>query len=128
MEPSGVLLLDKPAGMTSHDCVNKIRRLYNTKKVGHTGTLDPMATGVLPILVGRAAKAAEYVVSDDKIYRAGLKLGITTDTEDTTGTVLTRLDTIPDEAAVRAVCARFTGRSEERRVGKECRSRWSPYH
>ena len=83
MEPSGVLLLDKPAGMTSHDCVNKIRRLFDTKKVGHTGTLDPMATGVLPILVGRAAKAAEYVVSDDKIYRAGLKLGITTDTEDT---------------------------------------------
>jgi tRNA pseudouridine(55) synthase len=76
MEPSGVLLLDKPAGMTSHDCVGRIRRLYNTKKVGHTGTLDPMATGVLPILVGRAAKAAEYVVSDDKIYRAGLKLGI----------------------------------------------------
>ena len=109
MEPSGVLLLDKPAGMTSHDCVNRIRRLFDTKKVGHTGTLDPMATGVLPILVGRAAKAAEYVVSDDKIYRAGLKLGITTDTEDTTGTVLTRLDTIPDEAAVRAVCARFTG-------------------
>ena len=109
MEPSGVLLLDKPAGMTSHDCVNRIRRLYNTKKVGHTGTLDPMATGVLPILIGRAAKAAEYVVSDDKIYRAGLKLGITTDTEDTTGTVLTRSDAIPDETAVRAVCARFTG-------------------
>ena len=108
-EPSGVILINKPAGFTSHDCVNKIRRLYNTKKVGHTGTLDPMATGVLPVLVGRAAKAAELLVSDDKIYRAGLKLGLTTDTEDTTGTTLTKCDDIPDEERVLAVCREFVG-------------------
>lgn len=108
-EPSGVILINKPAGFTSHDCVNKIRRLYNTKKVGHTGTLDPMATGVLPVLVGRAAKAAELLVSDDKIYRAGLKLGLTTDTEDTTGAVLTECVDIPDAERVLAVCREFVG-------------------
>ncbi len=109
MEPFGVLLLHKQAGMTSHDCVNKVRRLFQTKKVGHTGTLDPMATGVLPILIGRAAKAAEYVVSENKVYRAGLTLGITTDTEDTSGTVLTRSEDIPTEETVREICASFEG-------------------
>ena len=84
-EPSGVLIVNKHGGVTSHDIVNKIRRLYNTKRVGHTGTLDPMATGVLVVLVGRAAKAAEYLVCDTKEYRATLRLGITTDTEDVTG-------------------------------------------
>ena len=108
-EPSGVIILNKPEGMTSHDCVNKIRRLYNTKKVGHTGTLDPMATGVLPILIGRAAKAAEYLSAEDKTYVAGLRLGITTDTEDTTGTVLTECSDIPDEQKVLEVCASFVG-------------------
>ena len=108
-EPSGVLVLNKPAGMTSHDCVNIIRRLYDTKKVGHTGTLDPMATGVLPILIGRAAKASDLLTAEDKVYRAGLKLGITTDTEDTTGAILTTSDAIPSEQAVREVCASFVG-------------------
>ena len=89
-ELSGVLVLYKPRGMTSHDCVNKIRRLYNTKKVGHTGTLDPDAVGVLPILIGRAAKAADVLPDNDKVYRAGLKLGLKTDTEDITGEVLSR--------------------------------------
>ncbi len=108
-EPSGVILINKPAGFTSHDCVNKIRRIYNTKKVGHTGTLDPMATGVLPVLVGRAAKAAELLVSDDKVYRAGLRLGVTTDTEDTTGAVLTECADIPEAERVFAVCREFVG-------------------
>ncbi len=108
-EPTGVLILHKGEGMTSHDCVNRIRRLFGTKKVGHTGTLDPMATGVLPILLGRAAKAADFLAAEDKIYRAGLKLGLTTDTEDTTGQILSRSDAIPDEASVRTVCARFVG-------------------
>jgi len=109
MEPSGVILLNKPAGMTSHDCVNRIRRLFNTKKVGHTGTLDPMATGVLPILIGRAAKACEYLTADSKVYRAGLRLGITTDTEDTTGSVLTSTDDLPSWDKVYKVCADFVG-------------------
>ena len=77
-EPSGVLIINKHKGVTSHDIVNKIRRLYNTKRVGHTGTLDPLATGVLVVLVGRAAKAAEYLVCDEKSYKAILNLGITT--------------------------------------------------
>ena len=108
-EPCGVLVIDKPAGMTSHDAVNKIRRLYNTKKVGHTGTLDPMATGVLVILIGRAAKAAEYIVSDSKRYTAGLLLGLNTDTLDTTGTILSESSDIPDREAVLASLEDFTG-------------------
>ena len=108
-EISGVLILYKPAGFTSHDCVNKIRRLYNTKKVGHTGTLDPMATGVLPILIGRAAKASDLVTAEDKLYRAGLKLGITTDTEDTTGNILSSSDSIPSGDEVREVIKSFVG-------------------
>ena len=108
-EPCGVLIIDKPAGMTSHDIVGKVRRLYGTRRVGHTGTLDPMATGVLTVLIGRAAKAAEYLSSDRKTYLATLRLGLTTDTEDTTGEILTQCDQIPDEAAVMAVLPRFRG-------------------
>ena len=106
-EPSGVLILDKPTGFTSHDCVNKVRRFYNTKKVGHTGTLDPDASGVLVVLVGRAAKAADFLVSDEKTYLAGLRLGITTATEDTTGKVLTESSEIPDRERVLSVCESF---------------------
>ena len=84
-EYSGVLLIDKPEGKTSHDIVWAVRRLFHTKRVGHTGTLDPMATGVLVVLVGRAAKAAEYLSVKNKTYRAVLRLGLTTDTEDVTG-------------------------------------------
>ena len=108
-EPFGILPIDKPSGMTSHDVVGKIRRLYHTKKVGHTGTLDPMATGVLILLLGRAAKAAEYLTSDKKTYEATLRLGMTTDTEDITGTVLTTSADIPDEAAVLAAIDGFHG-------------------
>ncbi len=108
-EPSGVILINKPEGFTSHDCVNKIRRLFNTKKVGHTGTLDPMATGVLPILIGRAAKASDLLVCDDKKYRAGLRLGITTDTEDTTGVVLSESGEIPESDTVYEACREFIG-------------------
>ena len=112
-EPEGILVLDKPAGMTSHDCVAIIRRLFHTRKVGHTGTLDPMATGVLPILLGRAAKAAEYLSAEDKHYIAGLRLGLTTDTEDITGTVLTECNEIPDEDAVQAAVRCFIGEIEQ---------------
>lgn len=108
-EPDGVLIVDKHAGVTSHDIVGKVRRLYGTKRVGHTGTLDPMATGVLVVLVGRAAKASEYLTCDRKRYLATLRLGITTDTEDTSGTVLTQTDHIPDFAALKAVLPEFRG-------------------
>lgn len=110
---SGILLVDKPAGMTSHDVVGRIRRLYNTREVGHTGTLDPMATGLLVVLVGRAVKASDMIVSNAKRYVAGLTLGITTDTEDMSGTVLTESDRIPDEGAVLTVIEGFLGESEQ---------------
>lgn len=110
---SGVLLLDKPEGPTSHDMVGLTRRLYSTRRVGHTGTLDPLATGLLILLIGRAAKAAEYLVSDDKRYTATLRLGITTDTEDITGEVLTRADALPSPDEVAAVCAAMVGKGEQ---------------
>ena len=108
-EPDGVLIINKPSGPTSHDIVNKIRRMYGTKRVGHTGTLDPMATGVLVVLVGRAAKAAEYITTDSKKYRATLHLGITTDTEDITGNITSESSNIPHSEAVMSVVRKFTG-------------------
>lgn len=109
IEPDGILLVDKPAGMTSHDVVWKVRKLFGTKKVGHTGTLDPMATGVLVVLLGRAAKACEYVSHDEKVYEATLRLGLTTDTEDVTGSTLTTCDTLPAPADVERVLPSFRG-------------------
>ncbi len=109
-EPSGVSIVNKHAGVTSHDIVGKIRRLYGTRQVGHTGTLDPMATGVLVILIGRAAKASEYLASDRKQYRATLRLGLTTDTEDITGSVLTQAESIPDKPAVMEILSQFRGK------------------
>lgn len=106
---NGVIIVNKHKGVTSHDIVAKIRRLYGTKKVGHTGTLDPMATGVLPILIGRAAKAAEYLVSDSKRYVAEIKLGIETDTEDITGKILKTSDTLPGKTEFFEVCKEFVG-------------------
>jgi tRNA pseudouridine55 synthase len=96
-------------GMTSHDVVGLVRKLYGTKRVGHTGTLDPMASGVLVVLVGRAAKATEYISSASKRYRAVMRLGITTDTEDTTGEILTACKDIPKGDAVRTAAAEFVG-------------------
>lgn len=108
-EPSGVLIVNKHTGLTSHDVVGRIRRLYNTRKVGHTGTLDPDASGVLVVLIGRAAKAAEYLVSDEKKYRATLRLGLTTDTEDASGEVLTKSEDIPSSEKVFEACSQFVG-------------------
>lgn len=94
---NGILLVDKPAGWTSHDVVQKMRRLYETRQVGHTGTLDPMATGLLPICIGKATKVAEYISDDKKAYAARAVKGIRTDTGDTTGVVYARSDVpIPD--------------------------------
>lgn len=112
-EPSGVLIVHKHANATSHDIVNKIRRLYGTRRVGHTGTLDPMATGVLVVLIGRAAKASEYLTSDQKQYRATLRLGLTTDTEDVTGQVLTSSEQIPTAPEVNAILPRFRGKIQQ---------------
>ena len=108
-EPCGVLVVNKHKGVTSHDIVNKIRRLYGTRRVGHTGTLDPLATGVLVVLVGRAAKASEYLVCDSKKYRAAMRLGLTSDSEDVTGNILTTSEDIPAADEVEAACAKFVG-------------------
>lgn len=106
---SGILIVNKHAGVTSHRIISICRRLYQTTQVGHTGTLDPLATGVLPILIGRAVKASEYVMAGEKRYIATLRLGLTTDTEDVTGAILTESDAIPCYREVAAVCARFIG-------------------
>lgn len=105
----GVLLIHKPYGITSFDVVARVRRLYGTKQVGHTGTLDPIATGLLPVLVGRAVKASEFLTEKDKEYIAGLRLGITTDTEDITGSILTETQTIPAREAVLTTANSFVG-------------------
>ena len=91
-EPHGVLRVDKPRGPTSHDVVDKIRRLYQTRRVGHAGTLDPMATGLLIILIGRATKASDQLMAQDKTYEAELTLGIETDSQDAEGKVILTAD------------------------------------
>ncbi len=83
----GLLLVNKPSGITSHDVVAKIRKIFSIKSVGHTGTLDPLATGVMVILVGEATKLSQYILEGDKAYRVKMKLGLTTDTFDITGQV-----------------------------------------
>ena len=109
-ENSGVLLLSKASGYTSHDCVAVVRRLYQTKKVGHTGTLDPMATGLLPMLIGGAVKAADVLTDAPKRYLATLRLGVETDTQDISGTVLRRFaGEYPAQERVRAVLQAFCG-------------------
>lgn len=84
----GIILINKPQGMTSHDVVNRVRRIMKTKKVGHCGTLDPMATGVLVVGINKATKALQFLMSEEKQYRATLKLGSSTDTYDSEGKVL----------------------------------------
>jgi tRNA pseudouridine55 synthase len=110
---SGVVVLNKPYGITSHDAVNKLRRIFKTKKVGHTGTLDPMATGVLPILVGNAVKASSFLVTDSKSYRAGMLLGIKTDTEDTSGKIIEENEVLVSDAEVSAAVSSFKGEGRQ---------------
>ncbi len=89
---NGALILDKPEGITSQGAVNAVRKIFGTRKVGHTGTLDPMATGVLIVLVGSAVKASELLLGGEKSYTATLKLGVTTDTQDIWGVETSRFD------------------------------------
>lgn len=110
---SGVLIINKHAGVTSHRIISACRKLYDTPKVGHTGTLDPMATGVLPVLLGRAVKASDYVMAHDKEYVCEMKLGLTTDTEDITGEVLSTVPDIPAEAEVLEACSSFVGKIKQ---------------
>ena len=106
----GILNINKPAGMTSHDVIGDLRRLLGMKKIGHTGTLDPMATGVLPICLGKATRVAEYMDMDFKTYRCTMSLGVVTDTQDIWGEVVELRDTTGiTEAAVRAAFMTFRG-------------------
>src|SRR3982751_5022872 len=84
----GLLLVDKPAGMTSHDVVQCVRRIYGQRSIGHLGTLDPFATGLLVLLLGRATRLATFLDTEPKVYEASIKFGEETDTDDTTGTVI----------------------------------------
>lgn len=106
---NGIILIDKPKGYTSFDVVAKMRRLCKTKKIGHAGTLDPMATGVLPILVGNATKFQELLQNSDKEYLATFKLGITTDTEDITGKVLSTSPVKVNLYDIKNVIQKFIG-------------------
>ncbi len=110
---SGILIVDKPAGWTSQDVCAKLRGLLHERRVGHGGTLDPMATGVLPVFCGRATRAVSFAVGEEKRYVAGIRFGITTDTQDITGRVLTCGGGAPGEADIRAVLPRFTGEQEQ---------------
>ena len=93
-ELSGILLMDKPQGFTSHDVVAKLRGILHTRKIGHGGTLDPLATGVLPVFIGGATKAADFAAAQDKEYVAGFTLGYCTDTQDVTGEIVQTGDRI----------------------------------
>lgn len=106
---NGLILLDKPAGSTSFKAAACIRRIYGEKRVGHTGTLDPLATGVLPILVGRATRLCSYVLEADKRYAATVRLGITTDSLDITGEVLSEREVNVTDVALKTALEHFTG-------------------
>ena len=110
---NGIIVIDKPAGWTSHDVAAKLRGALKEKRVGHSGTLDPIATGVLPVFTGRATRAAEFFGNDDKEYIAGLRLGIVTDTMDVTGAVIRSCEAVVSERELAAVIARFQGAQKQ---------------
>lgn len=105
----GILLIDKPEGFTSFDVLASLRRPLGTKKLGHTGTLDPMATGVLPVLVGRATKLCSLLPESDKTYIAGFKFGYSTDTLDVTGKRLSSTDIKVTSGDIEGIIPKFTG-------------------
>lgn len=105
----GILIVDKPAGWTSFDVIAKMRGVLGTRKLGHSGTLDPMATGVLPVFCGGASKAVDLQLNHDKTYRATLRLGSRTDTGDITGTVLETRPVTAGEAELKDILSRFVG-------------------
>ena len=105
----GLLLVDKPAGMTSHDVVQHVRRIYGERSIGHLGTLDPFATGLLVLLIGRATRLATFLDTEPKVYDATIRFGTETDTDDTTGTVIRTADP-PRESDIRAGLKTLTGR------------------
>jgi tRNA pseudouridine55 synthase len=107
--PEGLLLVDKPAGMTSHDVVMIVRRVYGEKSIGHLGTLDPFATGLLILLIGRVTRLANFIVTDPKVYEAGIEFGAETDTDDST-VIIVRQSDPPSQDAVDTAIRDLTGR------------------
>lgn len=105
----GIVIVDKPQGWTSQDVTARLRRVFGIRRIGHGGTLDPMATGVLPVFVGRATRAVEFFEHAEKTYETVLRLGITTDTEDMTGTVLTEENVSFTEEQLQETLAAFRG-------------------
>ena len=110
---NGIILIDKPQEWTSHDVVGKLRGILHERRIGHSGTLDPLATGLLVVFVGRATRAVEFAEADRKEYVAGLRLGMSTDTQDITGRIVSEGSGIPDEPEVRNVLERFKGGLEQ---------------
>lgn len=110
---NGIVIIDKPAGWTSQDVVSKLRGVLHTKRIGHGGTLDPMATGVLPVFVGRATRAVEFFEHAEKTYETVLRLGITTDTEDITGSVLQQQEVTVTEQQFLTVLEQFRGEIQQ---------------
>lgn len=109
---NGLLIIDKAQGLTSHDVVRHVRRILKTRKVGHTGTLDPLATGVLPVAIGHGTRLVQYLLEKDKSYRTTLRLGAVTDTQDSTGKVLEETaDVDIDPERIREVVNSFFGTS-----------------
>ena len=106
---NGIVIVDKPQDWTSQDVTARLRRVFNTRRIGHGGTLDPMATGVLPVFVGRATRGVEFFEHAEKTYEATLRLGLATDTEDITGTVLEERPVTVTEAEFLAILAQFRG-------------------
>jgi len=109
----GIIIIDKPAGWTSQDVTAKLRGVFQTRRIGHGGTLDPMATGVLPVFVGRATRGVEFFEHADKVYETTLRLGLTTDTEDITGTILEEKPVCVTEEQVKAVLEQFKGEIQQ---------------
>ncbi len=110
---NGILLIDKEPDWTSNDVVVKLKGILHERRIGHSGTLDPMATGLLVVFVGRATRAIQFAESDSKRYRAALRLGITTDTQDITGTVLEKKNASVTQSELEAVLERFHGEIEQ---------------
>ncbi len=110
---NGIIIIDKPAGKTSHDMVYFMRKMTGVKKVGHTGTLDPMATGVLPMCIGNATKIADMLTLSDKRYIAQLVLGMTTDTQDAEGVTLTECGVSCTDDEIRRAAGSFVGETEQ---------------
>ena len=110
---NGILIVDKPADWTSQDVVSKLRGVLHERRAGHGGTLDPMATGVLPVCFGRATRAVEFFEHAEKTYVATLRLGCVTDTQDSTGTILERRPVEVSRAALEEVLSRFLGQQSQ---------------